>query len=122
MDSFLASNQMAVTQMAIKYCDQLVESDNLRTRYFSGFDFTQAASSAFENQNRNLILDPLINNILGQDLTDQPDNAAVAIELDSLIDRLTDCSAGKVCDANYTRTIVKALCAGTLGSAAVMMQ
>ncbi|MEP0175261.1 MAG: LamG domain-containing protein [Paraglaciecola sp.] len=122
MSSFLASNQMAVTQMAIKYCDQLVETTSLRESYFNGFDFDEAASSAFENQDRNLILDPISENILGIDLETQPDNSSVAIELNSLIDRLTDCSNGKTCDASYTKTVVKAVCAGALGSAAITLQ
>ena len=122
MDGFLASNQMAVTQMAIKYCDQLVETQNLRDNYFTGFDFSQNASSAFTTQDRDLILTPLTTNMLGTSLSDQPNNSDVIDELDNLITRLTDCNNGKVCDANYTKTVVKAVCAGTLGSAAITMQ
>ena len=120
--SFLASNQMAVTQMAIKYCDQLVEDTSLRTSYFSGFDFTQAASSAFISQDRNLIITPLLDRVIGQNIASQPDRTAVSNELNSLIDTLTNCTGDKVCDANYTRTIVKATCAATIGSAAVLVQ
>ena len=113
---------MAVTQMAIKYCDQLVETDSLRNNYFSGFDFTQNASTAFNTQDRSLILTPLTTNMLGTSLSDQPNNTDVFNELDNLITRLTDCSDGKVCDANYTKTVVKAVCAGALGSAAITLQ
>ncbi|PKG98442.1 LamG domain-containing protein [Paraglaciecola sp. MB-3u-78] len=122
MDGFLASNQMAVTQMAIKYCDQLVETQNLRENYFTGFDFSQNASSAFTTQDRHLILTPLTTNMLGTSLSDQPNDTDVIDELDNLITRLTDCSGDKVCDANYTKTVVKAVCAGALGSAAITMQ
>jgi hypothetical protein len=122
MGSFLASNQMAVTQMAIKYCDQLVETENLRELYFAGFDFSKSASSAFTTQGRNLVLNPLTSKMLGTGLSDQPNNTDVINELDNLITRLTDCSGGKVCDANYTKTVVKAVCAGALGSAAITMQ
>mgnify|MGYP003676911142 CR=1 FL=1 len=122
MGSFLASNQMAVTQLAIKYCDQLVESNSLRPVFFSDFDFTQAASSAFADQDRKLIFNPLLKRILGQNLNDQPESTAVETELNALLDRLSDCPQGKVCDANYTKTVVKALCAATLGSAAVTLQ
>jgi len=122
MDGFLASNQMAVTQMAIKYCDQLVETQNLRDHYFTGFDFSQSAASAFTTQDRNLVLTPLTTRMLGTSLSDQPTNSDVIDELDNLITRLTDCNNGKVCDANYTKTVVKAVCAGALGSAAITMQ
>ncbi|WP_339719073.1 LamG domain-containing protein [uncultured Paraglaciecola sp.] len=122
MDSFLASNQMAVTQLAIKYCDQLVETPSLRDNYFSGFNFNQNASTAFSTQGRSLVLTPLASKMLGNDLSDQPNNNDVTNELNNLITRLTDCSGGKVCDANYTKTVVKAVCAGALGSAAITMQ
>jgi hypothetical protein len=122
MDGFLASNQMAVTQMAIKYCDQLVETQNLRDNYFTGFDFSQTASSAFITQDRHLVLTPLTNKMLGTRLSDQPNNTDVINELDHLITRLTDCNGDKVCDANYTKTVVKAVCAAALGSAAITLQ
>jgi hypothetical protein len=122
MGGFLASNQMAVTQMAIKYCDQLVETESLRDNYFTGFDFSQNASSAFTTQTRSLVLTPLTTKMLGTGLSDQPNNNDVINELDNLITRLTDCSGDKVCDANYTKTVVKAVCAGALGSAAITMQ
>lgn len=120
--SFLASNQMAVTQMAIKYCDQLVEDDSLRASYFAGFDFTQPASSAYDVQDRNLIITPLLDNVIGQNIASQPERTAVATELNNLIDTLTNCGAGKTCDANYTRTIAKATCAATIGSATILVQ
>lgn len=120
--SFLASNQMAITQMAIKYCDQLVESSELRTNYFVGFDFNVAATTAFTAENRDRVINPLLDRVIGSDLSSQPDRTAVAAELNNLIDTLTDCSGGKVCDANYTQTIVKATCAATVGSAAMLVQ
>ncbi|MBL4632011.1 MAG: LamG domain-containing protein, partial [Paraglaciecola sp.] len=92
MDGFLASNQMAVTQLAIKYCDQLVEIQSLRDSYFSGFNFNQNAASAFTAQGRNLIFTPLTSNMLGNNLTDQPSHGAVIDELDKLVTRLTDCN------------------------------
>jgi hypothetical protein len=122
MGGFLASNQMAVTQMAIKYCDQLVETPHLRDNYFISFDFSQNASTAFTAQDRNLVLTPLTTKMLGTSLSDQPENTDVIDELDKLITRLTDCSGDKVCDANYTKTVVKAVCAGALGSAAITLQ
>ncbi|MEP1447316.1 MAG: LamG domain-containing protein [Paraglaciecola sp.] len=122
MDSFLASNQMAVTQLAIKYCDQLVETTNLRDSYFSDFNFNQSAETAFTAQGRNAVLLPLTSNILNSDLSDQPNNTDVINELDNLVTRLTDCSGDKVCDATYTKTVVKAVCAAALGSAVITLQ
>ncbi|GAC15546.1 LamG domain-containing protein [Aliiglaciecola lipolytica] len=122
IDGYLASNQMAVTQMAIKYCDQLVENTSLRNNYFSGFDFSQAADSAFFEQDRNLVITPLLDRVIGEGVATQPQRDQVSGELNNLIDTLTDCSGNKVCDANYTQTIVKATCAATIGSAAMLIQ
>jgi hypothetical protein len=122
LGSFLAANQMAVTQMAIKYCDQLVATANIREQYFAGFEFNQPASSAFDNQDRGLIITPILDRVIGLNIQDQPDRTAVQAELNSLIDSLTDCSGGKVCDANYTQTVVKATCAAAIGSAALLVQ
>ncbi|MEP4888463.1 MAG: LamG domain-containing protein [Aliiglaciecola sp.] len=122
IDSYLASNQMAVTQMAIKYCDQLVENSSLRADYFSGFDFTQSADSAFIDQDRNLIITPLLDRTIGSNIATQPQRDQVSTELNNLIDTLTNCSGNKVCDATYTQTIVKATCAATIGSAALLIQ
>ncbi|MBU2877251.1 MULTISPECIES: LamG domain-containing protein [Aliiglaciecola] len=122
IDSYLASNQMAVTQMAIKYCDQLVENSSLRASYFSGFDFTQPANTAFIEQDRNLILTPLLDKTIGNNIATQPQRDEVSNELNNLIDTLSDCSGDKVCNATYTQTIVKATCAATIGSAAILIQ
>ncbi len=122
MGSFLASNQMAVTQLAIKYCDALVSSPSLRSSYFSGFDFSRPASSAFDNTAREQVVSALMDNMLGNGIASQPDRNEVEGEINNLIDRLADCSGGKTCDAEYTQTIVKASCAAMLGSAAMLIQ
>ncbi|GAA5217504.1 LamG domain-containing protein [Corallincola platygyrae] len=120
IETFLSSHQMAVTQLAIKYCDALVEDSSLRTAYFPGFDFSVSANAAFDATGRSQIIDPLVENMLGAGLATQPDAADVESELNDLIDRLTVCADG--CDANRTRTVVKASCAAVLGSAAMLFQ
>ena len=121
-DSFLASNQMAITQLAIKYCDQLVEDDALRSSLFPGFDFSQSADTAFSAGNDDLISTTLANHMLPGNLNSQPEIQQVENEVSTLINRLATCSQGNACDATYTRTIVKASCAAVLGSAAVLVQ
>ncbi|MFC6439736.1 LamG domain-containing protein [Bowmanella sp. JS7-9] len=122
LSSFVASNQMAITQMAIKYCDQLVEDSQLRSAFFSGFDFNQPASTAFASQDRNLLFDPLMSKMLGDNLLSQPQFSSVRNELNALVDKLSQCNGVAACDSRYTATIVKASCAAVLGSAALSMQ
>ncbi|OJF69704.1 ATPase [Alteromonas sp. V450] len=120
--SFLASNQMAVTQLAIRYCDTLVETDSLRNAYFPDFDFNQPANTAFSGEARNNMLDPIISTMLQSNIETQADSMLVRGEINQLVDRLTSCGTGSNCNAQYTRTVVKASCAAVLGSATMLIQ
>jgi hypothetical protein len=122
MQSFLASNQMAITQMAIRYCDVLIEDSSLRAASFPDFDFTKSANAGFSSDERAALLNPLIDRMIGSGLSSQPDSADVSTELNNLIDRLTTCSNSNSCSAQTTPTVAKATCAAVLGSAAVVMQ
>ena len=120
--SFLASNQMAITQLAIKYCDALVEDVSLRSNYFPDFNFNTSANSGLDSANRDALFNPLLSRMLGIGLSSQPDETNVRSELDALADRLLTCAANNSCAANTTPNIVKASCAAVLGSAAVVIQ
>ncbi len=121
LDGFLSAHQVAVSQLAIEYCNALVEDPALRGGYFPGFDFGAPAGQAFDTaMERSLVIDPLLTHVVGIGLTTQPQAAEVSTELNALIDRLTACGAG--CAADRTPTVVKAACAATLGSAALLLQ
>ncbi|ABC29384.1 conserved hypothetical protein [Hahella chejuensis KCTC 2396] len=120
INTFLASHQMGVTQLAIQYCDALVENSTLRSAFFPGFDFNASASSAFSGAGRDLVIDPLLDKGMGVNLASQPDGADVRAELNQLIDKLVACGGG--CSADRTETVVKASCAAVLGSATMLVQ
>jgi len=120
--SFVAANQMAVTQLAIRYCDTLVEDADLRDQYFPSFDFTQNAVQAFTADRREQLLQPLLRRMLPENVTTVPARSEVATELHALIDRLTNCATASQCDARHTRTVAKATCAAVLGSAVTLLQ
>jgi len=121
IDIFNSAQQMGVTQLAIEYCNALVEDPSTRATYFAGFDFAAAANVAFDNSSkRDQIFDPLISNIMGTNLVSQPDPVDVKNELDSLTNTLTACGTG--CASDRTNTVVKAVCAAALGSAAMLVQ
>jgi mono/diheme cytochrome c family protein len=124
IEGFLSAHQMAVSQVAIEYCNALVENrgQTPRTAYFPGFDFDAPPSSAFSGAaNRNLVIDPLLARMMGIGLNSQPDPAEVRAELNGLVDRLLGCSSCDT-DAQRTRSIVKASCAAVLGSAVTLLQ
>ncbi|MDM7862017.1 LamG domain-containing protein [Alteromonas sp. ASW11-36] len=122
MSSFLASNQMAITQLAIKYCDALVEDNSLRSAYFPDFDFALAPQSAFDSAGRNALFSPLTTRMLGNNIGSQPSTTNVTTELNNLVDRLTQCTQTNSCSASTTRNVAKASCAAVLGSAVVAIQ
>lgn len=121
IEGFLSSQQMGITQLAISYCNALMEDAGLRASRFPGFDFSAAPSTAYAGANRDALLDPLLVSTLqngASPVGSQPDQLEVRGELNSLIDQLA--STGN--DATRTRTIAKAACASVLGSAAVLLQ
>ena len=131
IEAFLASHQTSIAQLAIQYCDALVESPSAST-YFPGLSLNGSPSAVFATSaGKDLLLDPLINRMIGTGLSTQPTGAtlksgtAPAGEparpgLYALIDQLSSC--GGSCPANRTRTIAKATCGAVLGSGAVLIK
>ena len=115
---FISSQQMGITQLAIKYCSVLVDDATARADYFPGFPFGTSHTTAFDD--RSLVLDPLIDNIVGTGISTQPDLTALRGEVDSLITTLLACGAN--CETDRTERIVKAACASVIGSAAMLVQ
>ncbi|GAA5442979.1 hypothetical protein Misp06_01155 [Microbulbifer sp. NBRC 101763] len=126
---FLAAQQMGITQLAVKYCSTLVDS-NERSSYFPGFDFSASAGTAFDSADkRALVINPLMESLLGHEmnwhdgshsqLSSAPDLSTVEAELNSLINTMTACGNG--CEAGRTETTVKAVCAAAMGSAMILI-
>jgi hypothetical protein len=151
INAFLPSHQMAIAQLVLTSCSELVEADQLRPindtgRYFPGFDFNSSAATAFDDASkRDQILDPLLAAVMNVDrldstnnLTSQPDeteiknilSATATQDLDpalsgdsfeSLITEMTSC--GVACDTiARTEQTVKAVCAATVGGAVMLIQ
>ncbi len=125
--AFLSSHQVAVAQLAIEYCNALIEDQgSISTAvYFPGFDFDASPGVAYGN--RDALITPLINNMVGIALATQPATVDVENELgyntfdpvtsrpDNLIDRL-------IAGGTDTRSIAKGACAAVLGSTAMLVQ
>ena len=118
IEGFISSQQMGITQLAISYCSALIDDTTRRASYFPGFDFNANIASAFTD--RSLIMDPLVDNMVGRDIVSQPDLTALENEVNSLIDGLVAC--GGSCEADRTERVAKAACAAVLGSAAMLVQ
>ncbi|WP_235425766.1 LamG domain-containing protein [Cellvibrio mixtus] len=128
IEGFLAAQQMGITQLAVSYCNALVDDTSLRSSYFSGFNFGANAGSAFNATGRNQIIEPLMKNLLAGDIAsggtlgNKPDPLAIRTELNLLIDRMTACAATGSCSSNRTAITVKATCAAAMGSAIMLLQ
>jgi len=124
-NAFLSSHQVAIAQLAIEYCNALIEDRGSisAASYFPGFDFNAAPAAAFAN--RDAFITPLVDNVMGFAVQTQPQFSVVRDELGfaavsgthpgDLIDRLIAGGTG-------TRAIAKGTCAALLGSAVTLVQ
>jgi hypothetical protein len=124
LDTFSAAHEIGIAQLAIEYCNALVEDASARADYFQGFNFDARPSIAFID--RDLMLTPLIDNAMNIGLGSQPAFADVQEELGyrvtphlNLIDRLI---ASNDSDSERTQNITKAVCGAILGSAVTTVQ
>ena len=118
IEGFLSSQQMAITQLAIEYCNAMVEDTSLRGVVYPGVDFLSPPSTALDSDGRQALLMPMIDRAFGESLATQPDRDAAVLELDALVSQL----AATGTNAERTVTIAKATCAATLGNAALLIQ
>ena len=133
IESVLASHQVAIAQLAIEYCNALIEDRSTtipRGTMFPGFDFN-AVPSAVYPASENLLFDPLLNRVLGvTQIATQPDKNVVRGELHNMINGYSGDptrpgllnSAGVTNNAMRTRAIAKAVCSSIVGSAAMLVQ
>jgi hypothetical protein len=119
VDAFVSAHPVAIAQLAIQYCDALVNDTAARGAYFPGFNFAASPATAFAPAGRDVVLDALTGRMLATGVATEPEAAGVRSDLDALITRLSSC--GGSCPAGRTETVVKASCAALLGSAATLV-
>lgn len=121
IQSVSSGAQIASTQLAMQYCQALVSDPTLGPAFFPGFNFAGSPGSVFATTGgMDQIVQPLISNLIGQNITSQPAAAAVSTELYSLISSLSAC--GSSCPAGRTQTITAATCAAILSSATTLIK
>ncbi len=124
IEAFLSSHQMAISQLAMTYCDELVNNrGNIdRTTYFPGVDFNAALPT-----DRSAIIDPLLERMMNvvpgdaaRSVTSQPAENDLRTELDNLM--TTMCNTSACTSGARTVQVVTAACAVALGSATMLIQ
>ena len=117
IQSVSSGAQIASAQLAMQYCQALVSDPTLGPAFFPGMTFTAAPSAAFgTTAGMDLVVQPLINNLIGANLASQPAPTAVSTELYNLISNLSACGGG-ACPTGRTATISMAACTAVLSSA-----
>jgi hypothetical protein len=117
IETFVAAQQVGIAQLAIQYCDSLVESSQAAT-FFPGLNLAAAPATAFADTSA--LINPLVAKGVGNTLGTQPTDAEVRTELNSLVTKLSACGSG--CAVDRTKTITKAACATVLGSASLLLK
>jgi hypothetical protein len=150
INTFLSSHQVAIAQLAIAYCDALINVDGnpnpYRGQMFPDFELDDPNTVAFAPGERDDFVNPLIDWVLGTDISTPQDRADIYEELasyqsvdpqgrpDNLIDRLLDPPLvdedgnpildqdGNPIVPSNTREIAKGVCAAALGNATTLVQ
>ncbi len=124
IEAFLSSHQMAISQLAMTYCDELVNNRGTidRATYFPGLDFAAALPA-----DRSVVIDPLLERMMNvvpgdaaRSVTSQPAEADLRLELNNLMDAL--CANSACTTGTRTEQVVTAACAVALGSATMLIQ
>jgi hypothetical protein len=129
VDAFLPAHQAAITQLATAYCGQLVDTQSLRDAFFgTGLDanINNTSQSFFgggtnppstaQTANRNIVINALLNNAVGNGVFTAATGAAQG-ELNNLLTRIPNLST--------TATVsqaTKASCTAVLASSLVTLQ
>jgi len=103
MEGFLPSHQMAITQLALTYCSELVDNHGSipRDTYFAGFDFTRPANTAFDATGRQQIINPLLKRMMNVDLTNSANN--LQTQPDETVTRdMLSATGTQQLDSNFT--------------------
>jgi hypothetical protein len=121
--TFSSSQQVAISKLALEYCDTLVEDVDLREQFFgTGVLFDDTPDVAFpDTDSIDAVSEVLSDKMLGVDVATQPGRAEAVPIVSGLIDDLLAICDSEVCGADRTRTAVKGACASVLASAGVTL-
>jgi mono/diheme cytochrome c family protein len=137
--AFGPAQQTALAQLAMQYCNVMVDDNTLRGAFFGGLDGTGTGTAVFGTQgspnmtNRDLLINNLVTKAAGTGQTFQVSAAAIRDELHNgvtdpgtgyvtpgLINRLVSGPTGS--SPTGGRTVMKSACGAVLGSGVTLIQ
>ena len=117
--SFQSANQVAILKLASEFCNELVNSEELRSNIWREFNFGQRPSSILNADGWDFIIERSIDHFWMISEEEYSIKVSAQAELSSLI---TDLLAEETQDSSaVTRDIVKGVCISTLGSIHAVM-
>jgi hypothetical protein len=123
LGTFGPAQQTGMAQLAIVYCNQLVDTPNLRTAFFSGGMNPSSPGSAFGASGsaaRESLIGDLLTKGKNTGLEFDPDDSAIHDELDSLINKLLAGPTGSA--SGGAGTVMKATCGAVIGSGITLIR
>ncbi len=115
--TFAGSHQVAISKLAVEYCDAMVESPTLSVAAIPGFNFAALPAAAFNAAGKDLVAKSLLAKFWGTGLESNPNEAETLTMLAALID---DTVAGKAATAQITKNVVKGICTALLSTGQVL--
>jgi hypothetical protein len=117
LEGFSAANQVGIAQLAIQYCNTMVNTPSLQAQVFPGVNFS---ASLFTTQaGINSVTSALAAQVLGSGVASQPASSTVTTELGSLIGKL--CSTSPCTTSARVLAVTSAACAAAMGSADMLI-
>jgi hypothetical protein len=112
--TFSGSNQVAITKLAVEYCDVLFNTAALRASFTPGVNFAAAPATALNPAGRTALVNAISDNILGI-YSGNESKQELAQLLESIL------QGKNLNTVALTANVAKGLCAAALSSAAVML-
>jgi hypothetical protein len=123
LGTFGPAQQTAIAQLAIQYCNQMVETPALRTAFFGSAINPASPGTAYGSSGsaaREGLIGDLLTKGKNTGLEWDPDDTLVHDEIDALINKLLSGPTGGA--SGGAGTVMKAACGAVLGSATTLIQ
>ncbi len=127
LGTFGPAQQTGLAQLAIQYCNVMVDTPALRNAFFGASlnpsatgTATFGSSGAPNTANRDIVIGALLTQGINTGLEWNPDDTVISGEIDSLINRLVGGPTGGA--SGGTGTVMKAACGAVLGSGTTLIQ
>jgi hypothetical protein len=117
LESFSSADQVGIAQLAIQYCNVMVNTPSYAAQVFPGVTFSSSLFSSASGINS--VTSALAGRVLGTGLNSSPASSSVTTELGNLISNL--CSTTACTSTARVQAVTAAACAAAFGSADMLI-